>query len=276
MHISEESRAAVTLETKGGRLFRVPVTPQRGADRAQKALHVPTHGPGLPTPVGPDIRTAGTEFPRAGQLPSRGLVSVAWKPPPVPLRGGSSGPPCSPEDRHLGCGPKAGTGITCGPSHSPTLSQQLEVRSSALQGPLASRGQGPRPDAPGWLLGDLVWGLASLPLGSLPSRQRRRGAMGTRGACPSGHPSSPSGFPVGPWVYSPRRALGPRSVPDLEEEVVHWGERSVGAGWSQPECLFAFQASRLLRSLDLVLAPVPAFFPARSSQGTRPRKPAAE
>ncbi|KAM9679266.1 FERM domain-containing protein 1 isoform 1-T1 [Dama dama] len=99
--------------------------------------------------------------------------------------------------------------------------------------------------------------------------------MGTWGACPSGRPSSPSGFPVGPWVCGPRRALGPRSVPDLEEEVVRWGEGSAGAGWSQPACLFAFQASRLLRSLDLVLAPVPAFFPARSSQGTRPRKPAA-
>lgn len=99
--------------------------------------------------------------------------------------------------------------------------------------------------------------------------------MGTWGACPSGRPSSPSGFPVGPWVCGPSGALGPRSVPDLEEEVVRWGEGSAGAGWSQPACLFAFQASQLLRSLDLVLAPVPAFFPARSSQGTHPRKPAA-
>ena len=53
--------------------------------------------------------------------------------------------------------------------------------------------------------------------------------------------------------------MGPCPVLNLEEEVVRRGEGSAGAGWSQPLCLFAFQASQLLRSLDLGLAPVPAF-----------------
>lgn len=108
-----------------------------------------------------------------------------------------------------------------------------------------------------------VWGLAWTSLGSPPSRcEGRQGAVQIPGA-PAQTPSSSSRLPCGvALARGPRRGLlghdGAMPSPRPGGGSGPLREGSAGAGWSQPH-VFAFQASWPLRSLDLGLAPVPAF-----------------
>ena len=203
----------MTLETKGSRLFRVPVTPSEG-QTAQKGFACSRPWPRPSNPGGARCKDSGNRVYRGRPAALQGPRVCGLEASPSLSQRRQLRAPQLTWGQTRGVRAEGGDGNHLRLSrflHSPS---SWEVRSSALQGPLASRGRDPGLMGQGGLWGDLVWGLASLPLGSPPSRcERRRGAMGTRGACPSGHPSSPSGFPVGPWVCSPHRALGPRSVP---------------------------------------------------------------
>lgn len=202
------------------------MTPQRGADRAQKGFACPHPWPRPSNPGGAGCKDSGNRVSRGwpAALPGPRVCGLEASPSPSQRRqlraprltwGQTPGGRAEGRDgNHLRAVPFPRALLAAGRSGGPLT-----------RGPWPAGGRDPGLMGQGNLRGDLVWGLASLPLGSPPSRcERRRGAMGTRGASPA--PLAP------PWGLGLRstRGLGATLGPDLEEEAGRWGEGSAGAG----------------------------------------------
>lgn len=119
-HLGGEQGCTVPGDKRqGGNLFRFPVTPTAGGGRVgseghtepRRALHLPAHGPRLPSPAGWDERIAGTEFPgRPAALQGPPVCGLEASPRPS-QRGQLRGPRA-----HPACWPVAGVEPTCGPA----------------------------------------------------------------------------------------------------------------------------------------------------------------